>query len=375
MSHEVLRNSFLINWEMDFVGWGVVVLVSTITLSGCLLLYSAAGGIFQIWANKHMYTFLMFGCFALSFNYLNIRLIYRYSYHIYFFCLLLLILAELVGYTAMGAQRWLRFGTINIQPSEIMKVAMILVLARYFHNAHSSYIRTIRGVLWPTTLILIPLLLIVHQPNLGIAFITLCIGGMMFFAAGVRIWKFIVVFMCILTALPIMWNNLHDYQKKRVLTFLHPEEDVLGAGYNIMQSEIAIGSGGVHGKGFLQGPQTQLSFLPEKHTDFIFTLLAEEFGFIGVLILLALYFLLIGLCCVIALNSSNYYGRMIAIGVASMLFIYVIVNVAMVAGILPVVGTPLPLLSYGRSNLSTMLISFGLVLNVNTNKKQILRSK
>ena len=224
-------------------------------------------------------------------------------------------------------------------------------------------------LLIPLLVVMIPVLIILKQPNLGTSAIIILIAGAMFFVVGVQTWKFIAVIISCIASTPIIWNFLHDYQKKRVMTFLNPEDDVLGAGYNIMQSKIAIGSGGWNGKGLMQGTQVQLSFLPEKHTDFVFTILAEEYGFSGVILCLIIYLLLIYTIYFIALRVKNNYSKFICIGVASMLFFHVFINIGMVSGLLPVVGTPLPLLSYGRSNLVTTLIGIGLVLNADINRK------
>jgi rod shape determining protein RodA len=332
-------------------------------LVGFCLLYSAEQGLYEGRVTKQtLYLSIIFFP-MLILVWVDINLIFRYAYIAYIITIALLMLAELLGYAAMGAQRWLRFGPINIQPSELMKIGLILALARYYHNLHFSQLNFKSGFFIPALFIALPTLLIVKQPNLGTATILVFIGVVIMFAAGVQIWKFVSAFCALLACLPIIWFNMHDYQKTRVMTFLNPEHDKLGASYNIIQSKIAIGSGGLFGKGFMNGTQAQLSFLPEKHTDFIFTLLAEEFGLIGCLVVLGLYLCFIFYSYYVALSMQHQFGRLVITGVVAMLFIHIMINISMISGLIPVVGTPLPLLSYGGSNIITMLLGLALILN------------
>jgi rod shape determining protein RodA len=299
---------------------------------------------------------------------LDLRFWLRYAYLFYFFAFTLLVFVEIEGQIGMGAQRWIDLGLFQIQPSEIMKIALVLALARYFHRLDFDAIGRPLPLLVPITLVLTPAALVLLQPDLGTAGMLLLIGAAMFFLAGVKIWKFVVVALLGLGAVPVGWEFLHDYQRQRILTFLDPESDPLGSGYHILQSKIAFGSGGVFGKGYLMGTQSHLSFLPERQTDFIFTMLAEEFGMLGGLVLLALYGLVILYGYAIAMRSRNQFGRLLALGITSSLFFYVFINTAMVMGLIPVVGVPLPLISYGGTAMLTLLMGFGLVLSVNIHR-------
>ncbi len=349
--------------NVSFLSVVLYLLTSTLLIVGWFVLCSAANGNSAEWADKQFYTGLSMLLMSFFFSFIPIKSFFKISYIFLGVCIVLLLAAEFTGHTAMGAQRWLKIGPITIQPSELTKIGVILALSRYFSQVSSEQISKIIILITPLLIVFIPVFIILRQPNLGTSMIITLMSGAIFFAAGVRIWKFVVVILSALLSMPIIWNFMHDYQKKRVMTFLNPEADVLGAGYNIMQSKIAIGSGGLEGKGFMHGTQVQLSFLPEKHTDFVFTILAEEFGFYGVISVLLLYLILIYVIYCIAFRAKNTFGRILCIGVASMLFCHVFINVGMISGLLPVVGTPLPLMSYGRSNLVTTIIGIGLVLN------------
>jgi len=264
----------------------------------------------------------------------------------------------------MGAQRWINLGVIKLQPSELMKVGLTLALARYFHGVSSEDVRRIPCLFVPLVLIALPSALVLKQPDLGTALFLIMIGGAVFFVAGVRLWKFGLALAAAGAAVPIVWSTLRTYQQKRILTFLDPESDPLGAGYHILQSKIALGSGGLFGKGFMQGSQSHLNFLPEKQTDFIFTMMAEEFGMAGGLLLLGLYILIMIYGFAIGLRSRTHFGRLLALGLTSMLFLYVFINIAMVMGLIPVVGVPLPLISYGGNAMLTLMIGIGFLINV-----------
>jgi rod shape determining protein RodA len=298
----------------------------------------------------------------------DIRIWFKYAYGIYAVALALLIWVEIAGRIGMGAQRWLSFGIFNFQPSELMKVALLLALAHYFHGGTSEDVRRPLFLIVPVAIVLLPVGLVLRQPDLGTAVMLLLSAAALFFVAGVRAWKFAAVGLSALAMIPIVWQFLRGYQKKRVLSFLDPEQDPLGAGYHIIQSKIALGSGGFFGKGFLQGTQGHLNFLPEKQTDFIFTMLAEELGMAGGLALLALYILVLLYGYAIAFGCRNHFGRLLAMGITSMFFLYVFINVAMVMGLIPVVGVPLPLVSYGGTAMLTLMISFGLLLSVHVHR-------
>jgi rod shape determining protein RodA len=294
---------------------------------------------------------------------IDIRLWMRHAYVLYVGALVLLVAVQVRGTIGMGAQRWIDLGFIQLQPSEIMKIALILTLARYFHGATLQDIGRPLFLIPPLVMVLAPVGLVLKQPDLGTAMMLMMSAGAIFFLAGVRLWKFGLVLGAAVAAIPIAWNFLHGYQKKRVLTFFNPDEDPLGAGYHITQSKIALGSGGVFGKGYLMGTQSRLNFLPEKQTDFIFTMFAEEWGMVGGLFLLLLYVLLVAYGYAIAFRCRSQFGRLVALGVTTTFFLYFFINTAMVMGLVPVVGVPLPLISYGGTAMLSLLFGFGLVMS------------
>jgi rod shape determining protein RodA len=350
--------------KLRLISWPMILLAGLVAGIGFVMLYSAAGGSFDPWADRQMIRFVIGVLLMIGVAIVDLRVWLRNAYFIYLGALLLLIGVEIAGDIGMGAQRWIDLGIFQLQPSELMKVALVLALARYFHSLEAESVRRILPLVPPLLLIVVPALLVLKQPDLGTAGMLIMGGGALFFAAGVRLWKFGVLIAAGLAAVPVAWNLLHDYQKNRVLTFIDPERDPLGAGYHILQSKIAFGSGGVFGKGFLLGTQSHLNFLPEKQTDFIFTMLAEEFGLVGALTLLLIYTVLIAYGFAIAMRSRSHFGRLLALGLTFNLFLFVFINMAMVMGIIPVVGVPLPLISYGGTAMLTVLIGFGLVMSV-----------
>lgn len=354
------------------INWLIVSLILILGGLGIAMLYSAAGGSFSPWASRQAARFGVAFVGMMVVALIPNRLLLKHAYSFYFLCLALLILVELVGSIGMGAQRWISVGGMNLQPSEIMKMALTLALARYYHGLLAEDVSRPVMMIPPLMLIGAPVVLILLQPNLGTATITAAIGVFILFAAGLYWRYFIAVGVTVVSAIPVAWHFLHDYQKQRVRTFLDPEADPLGAGYNIMQSKIAIGSGGLFGKGFMQGSQGQLDFLPEKHTDFIFTMIAEEFGFAGAATVIALYTLLIWLGLATAMRSRSRFGALVAIGVTAMVILHMTINIGMVMGLLPVVGVPLPLLSYGGTMVFAMMFGFGLLLNSYVHRDVVL---
>ncbi|MCE2992381.1 MAG: rod shape-determining protein RodA [Candidatus Jidaibacter sp.] len=346
--------------EMDYV---LLAQILAMCISSVAMLYSAALGSIDPWAFKQAITLCIFAPIIFLIASLEFKTVYTYAYVVYGIAFFFLVLAAIFGHKAMGAQRWLRVGVINFQPSELMKIGLILALARYYHDLHTNEIGKIRSLLPPLLLSILPALLVLKQPNLGTASILIVIAAVILFASGVKLWKFAFVGISAILLMPAVWYMLHDYQRQRVLTFLNPEADPLGSGYNIIQSIIAIGSGGFFGKGFIEGTQSQLNFLPEKQTDFILSVIAEEFGFFGVATMLVLTLGIIFSCYKKAFTANNQFFRLIAIGVATSFAFHAIINAGMIAGLLPVVGMPYPLLSYGGSSLAAFLIGFGLVLN------------
>ncbi|MES2711089.1 MAG: rod shape-determining protein RodA [Pseudomonadota bacterium] len=357
-----LLNKF---WQ---VPWLFVLLVTAIAGVGYVALYSAGGGAAEPYASKHAVRFGFGLVLMLSIAMVDIRLIAKLSWLGYLGGIGMLVLVLLVGNVGKGAQRWIDVGPIQLQPSELMKIMLVLGLAAYFHRASWERMGNILFLVPAGIMILIPVGLILKQPNLGTALITGLVGTAVLWAAGVRWWKFAALAVMIGIAAPIAYEHLHDYQRARITTFLDPESDPLGAGYNIIQSKIALGSGGLWGKGFLQGTQGHLNFLPEKQTDFIFTMLAEEFGLVGALSVLALMLGVVAFCFMVALRSRHQFGRLLAIGLGMNFFLYVFVNVAMVTGSIPVGGVPLPLISHGGSAMLTTMLGFGLLLSAHIHR-------
>jgi len=346
------------------INWFFVILLCATVGVGVAMLFSAADGSFDPWAKRHATRFGVGLVVMVAVALIDIRLWLRYAYVFYGVGLALLGVVEVAGTIGMGAQRWISLGYFNLQPSELMKVAMILALARYFHGGSIEDVGRPTFLIVPILMIAAPAALVLRQPDLGTALMLIMTSGAIFFVAGVKLWKFGAVLLAGMAAAPVAWQFLHDYQRQRVLTFINPESDPLGAGYHIIQSKIALGSGGLLGKGFMQGTQGHLDFLPEMQTDFIFTMLAEEFGLIGGLGLMALYGLILVQGYAMSLRSRSQFGRLVGMGVTATFFIYVFINIAMVMGMIPVVGVPLPLISYGGTAMMTLLIGFGLLMNV-----------
>jgi rod shape determining protein RodA len=343
---------------------GLILMVLALGGIGGAALYSAANGSFEPWARPHLVRFGMSVAIMLAFALVDIRVWFRLAYPAYAIMLAMLAGVEVAGKVgALGAQRWINLGFVQIQPSELMKIALVMALARYFHSRLTEDVERIPTLLAPALMILAPTAFVLLQPNLGTAIMLILAGAAMLFVGGARLWLFGVVAALGAAAAPIAWKSMHGYQKRRVLTFLDPSSDPLGAGYHITQSRIALGSGGLFGKGFLNGTQSHLNFLPEKQTDFIFPLLAEEWGLWGGLALLGLFTLVSAYGVGIGLRSSNQFGRMLAIGLSVNLFLYVFINIAMVMGLIPVVGVPLPLISYGGTSMLAVMMGFGLLMS------------
>ena len=358
------KGSLTLREKLFQLNWGLFLLVAVTAGVGFAMLYSAANGDVNPWATRQMARFGVGAGAMLIVALIDIRFWLRSAYFAYAGGLLLLAAVEVIGISGMGAQRWLNLGVIQLQPSEVMKIALVMALARYFHGIEAEDMGRPTILIIPLLMIVVPVAMVIKQPDLGTAVVLAMIGGAMFWLAGVRVWQFAVAGAAAVAAVPIGWQFLRGYQRQRVLTFLNPESDPLGSGYHILQSKIALGSGGVFGKGFLQGTQSHLNFLPEKQTDFIFTMLAEEFGLVGGVGLLGLYTLLIVYGLAIALRCRNQFGRLLAFGLTTSFFLYAFINIAMVMGLLPVVGVPLPLISYGGTALLTVLVGFGLMMSV-----------
>lgn len=363
------RKKISLSQRFEQLNWPLISLIFILASIGFLMLYSAGGGSFRPWLIKQLGFFSFFFCVMIFIAITDIKIWFKISYICYAVALTLVIIVDIMGHNAMGATRWFRVGFLTIQPSEIMKVCLVFALARYFYSIEASDIEKIKFLIIPILMIAVPGFFIFHQPDLGTALILVTVGISILFLAGVKSWKFAVVGVTGLITIPFLWIFvLYDYQKQRVLTFLNPNNDPLGSGYNIIQSKIAIGSGGLTGKGYLNGTQGQLNFLPEKQTDFIFTMLSEELGFIGSFFTIAIYCSIIAIGISIAMKTKHQYGRLLAMGIVNIFFVHMFINMGMGMGLLPVVGAPLPLISYGGTITASMLIGFGLVLNVDLYK-------
>jgi rod shape determining protein RodA len=344
-------------------GWiiGILVLIASI---GFVVLYSAAGGNFFPWTEKQMIRFLAGLVVLIAIAVIDLRVWLTQSYILYIVSLVMLFAVEIAGRIGMGAQRWIDLYVFNIQPSELIKITLLMALGRYFHEMTLEDIRKLRYLIVPALMTIVPALLVMRQPDLGTAILLLFAGGTIFFVAGIRLWKVMLICVASLSAIPLLWHFMYDYQKERIFTFLDPERDRLGAGYNILQANIALGSGGFLGKGFRSGSQSHLNFLPEKQTDFIFATYCEEFGVLGGAVLLFLYICLIIYGYRVALASRSSYGRLLAMGLTTLLFLYVFINMAMVMRLVPVVGVPLPLVSYGGTAMLTVMMGIGLLMSI-----------
>lgn len=370
-----MNNFFSFNRIIE-INKNLILFIILIFATGIFMLYSASGGNFSPWASKQISYFVYFLPLMFLISLTNINIWCKVSYPAYFAALILLIYVEFLGHTAMGATRWIRIAGFSLQPSETMKLGLVMGLSRYFMGKNIDQIRQNKYLFIPILMIFTPALLVLKQPDLGTAFILVAIGTGILFVVGVQWWKFAICALLFLSAVPFVWKyGLHDYQKKRVEVFINPESDPLGSGYNITQSKIAIGSGGFFGKGYLKGTQSQLAFLPEKQTDFIFTMSTEEIGFVGGVYIISLYLIITAFIFWIAFKSKYTYGRIMASGVGFILFFHVFINIGMVMGILPVVGVPLPLMSYGGTITVTSLISFGFLLNADLYKDEEIKLK
>src|SRR3984957_6761117 len=352
------------------VNWGLVLLITVIACAGFAMLYSVAGGHFNPWATPQIIRFILGAFILVAVAMIDVRVWMSLAYPAYGLALILLIAVVVAGHVGLGAQRWITLGPLELQPSELMKISLVLALARFLHGKSVEEVSKPLQLGIALVMIGIPALFVVLQPNLGTTLIILADGASMLFLAGLSWWWIGPTVAAIAAAVPLAWRFvLHDYQKARVETFLDPESDALGKGWNITQAKIAIGSGGVAGKGFLQGTQSRLNFLPESQTDFIWTSFCEEFGFVGALALLVLFAVVIFYGVQTAMSARSQFGRLLAMGVILNFFFYIMVNGLMVMGLIPVVGIPMPLLSYGGSAMLTVMFGFGLLMSVHIHRQ------
>lgn len=354
------------------INWALLALIAALAAIGTASLYSTAGGSMQPWAEAHAQRFLLAAGLAIGISVVNVRVWASFANPAYVLALGLLCLVPIIGSSNMGARRWIEAGGLTVQPAEIMKVALVLALARYFHWLKPAQVSRPRNVLLALVMIGVPVVLILRQPDLGTAVLLAFVGLGVMFAAGVSIFYFLGGALGVAAASPVIWMSLHDYQKKRIEIFLNPEADPLGAGYHITQSKIAFGAGGVSGRGFLNGSQSQLGFLPEKHTDFVFTMFGEEWGLIGCLAVLALYAAIVLMLLVMAISARSEFARLVIVGTGLLIFTHMFINIAMVTGLVPVVGVPLPFVSYGGSSIATLMICVGLALSAQVHSQERL---
>ena len=347
-------------FALDFVLIFLILLLGVISF---FAMYSTEQGKFGYYTQSHIYRFFIFFIIFIIFSFFRIQFWFKSAYLFYFAILILLFGVYFFGITASGSKRWINLFIINLQPSELMKVALIIFLARYYYKIPTEHVTNIKHILIPLFALTIPVFLVISQPDLGTA-VLITLGGLaVIWLTGFRLKYFLYLFFVLICLMPVGISFLKPYQKSRILTFFNPERDPLGAGYQIIQSKIAVGSGGIFGKGFLQGSQSYLDYLPEKHTDFIFTLFSEEFGFIGSLTLLIIYIMIIYRIILIGNQSRNNFARLYCFGFAAAFFSYVAINMSMVLGLLPIVGAPLPIMSYGGSSMLSMMIGFGIVMS------------
>ena len=361
-----LRDKIL---NLDFV---LLLSILALGIISIFAQYSSSGGNFDFHAKNHTIRFGVFFILFLIVSFTPINFWHSTSFFVYFIFLLLLILVKYFGISSQGSQRWINLFVINLQPSELMKIGIILFLAKYYHRVSSADVNRLRFLIYPIVALLCPFFIVLTQPDLGTSLLILASGIVVTWLAGVKLKFFGYLSAGFVVLAPIAIAFLKPYQKARILTFLNPEKDPLGAGYQIIQSKIAVGSGGLTGKGFLKGTQSYLEFLPEKHTDFIFTLFAEEHGFLGSLGLLLIYIIIIFRVLRIGAISRSYFAKLFCYGYGSAIFFYVTVNMSMVLGLLPIVGSPLPIMSYGGSSMLATMIGFAIVMSAKINHKQLI---
>ena len=370
----MLQSSF--NTKLSFIqkikrlDYLLLICILSLGLISTLSMYSTDGGEILFHSKSHMIKFLIFFPMMIILSFFNIKFWHYSAYLFYVIVLLFLIWASLYGVKASGSQRWVDLYFINLQPSELMKVAIITCLAKYYHRTQLDIVNSPKGIFVALTILILPIMLVLSQPDLGTSILIALSGLVVIWLAGLNIKYFMYSFLSLIISMPFAISFLQPYQKLRILTFLDPGRDPLGAGYQIIQSKIAVGSGGLTGKGFLKGTQSYLEFLPEKHTDFIFTLFSEEFGFVGSVGLLLIYAIIIYRVLKIGSISRSYFAKLFCYGFGSAIFFYVSVNMSMVLGLLPIVGSPLPIMSYGGSSMLSTMIGFAIVMSAKINDKQ-----
>ncbi len=348
----------------------IIICVAILGLVGVSSLYSAAGGDWDPWAKNHLIRLIFGISLMLILSFFPHSIFFKLSVLSFIIGLMSLILVKFIG--TGNVQRWITLGGMNFQPSEAIKIALILILARYFDHVSRIELEKLKSYILPIFLIFLPGFLVISQPDLGTGLTIILLGLAILFFVGISMKFVILCFILLASSVPFIWNQLYDYQKDRILVFLNPELDSLGSGYQIIQSKIAIGSGGIFGKGYLLGSQSRLNYLPEKHTDFIFTLISEELGFLGSISIILIFCILIISIIKISFDVKSLFSKIVTFGIGFLLFLYLSLNIGMVCGLLPVVGAPLPLISYGGTSLLTVLIGVGIVLSINIHDKEVL---
>ena len=349
-------------FALDFQLFFLILLLGVISL---FAMYSTEQGEFGYFTQSHLYRFVIFFSIFIIISFFRVEFWFKSTYLFYLIVLVLLFGVELYGVTASGSKRWINLFFINLQPSELMKVALIIFLAKYYNKISIDEVSRVKSMVIPSFALFLPVALVISQPDLGTALLIMIGGLAVVWLAGLKLKYFMFSFVTFMCSMPVVIAFLKPYQKLRILTFLNPERDPLGAGYQIIQSKIAVGSGGIFGKGFLKGSQSYLDYLPEKHTDFIFTLFSEEFGFIGCIFLLLIYMLILYRITKIGQKSKSNFAKLYCFGFAVAFFTYVVINMSMVLGLLPIVGAPLPIMSYGGSSMLSMMIGLGIVMSCN----------
>ena len=372
MQHNLSNTQLSFFQKLRNFDYILVICIMILGLISSLSMYSTDGGELLFHSRSHIAKFVIFFVMMFFLSLFNIRFWHYFAYLFYIVIFILLMWASLYGVTSSGSQRWISLYFINLQPSELMKISIILCLARFYHRIQLDKINSLQNILVSLLILILPIMLVISQPDLGTSILIASSGLVVMWLAGINVKYFLYSFLILLISMPFVISFLKPYQKLRILTFLDPDRDPLGAGYQIIQSKIAVGSGGLTGKGFLKGTQSYLEFLPEKHTDFIFTLFAEEYGFLGSLSLLLIYTIIIYRIIKIGLMVRNHFAKLFCFGYGSAIFFYVAVNMSMVLGLLPIVGSPLPIMSYGGSSMLATMIGFSIVMSAKINHKQLI---
>ena len=355
--------------KLKVINWEVICILFIFFLTGCTVLYSASGGNLYPLVKNHVIKFIFSSIVFIFILLINYNFIKKISFSFYLISVGLLIFLIFFGIESAGSKRWISLGFVSIQPSEFAKIFLVLAIAKYYSEVAFVKNNSLIKSIFPILLTIVPFFLIVNQPDLGTSLLLVANGLSVIIVSGVSIWLIIIGFIIFMSLIPLTWNLLHNYQQNRILTFLNPENDPLGSGYHIAQSKIAIGSGGFIGKGYMQGSQSQLEFIPEIHTDFVFSIFSEEFGFLGsvIIILLHLYLFIYGMKS--SFYAKNEFDKLVIFGLTINYFFYFLINISMVIGIIPVVGVPLPIISYGGSSMLAIIISFGIIQKININRK------